>query len=460
MLLLGALVPHPPLLVREVGGDEVQKVQKTETAMKMLSIQIEALQPETIVIISPHGPVFQDGIAIRGGAALYGNLRQFGAKQEWSWPSDQALAESIVHHAMEKGITCMMLDDADFENFKMSPRLDHGVLVPLSFLRQSVSLVAMGMGFLPREELYTMGQAIGKAIEDTGRKTIVLASGDLSHCLTAEAPVPYAPEGKTMDDTIVSMISAGDWEGLYRLDPALVEKGAECGYRTLLMLLGVLDTHRATPEVLSYEGPFGVGYAVARFTPVTYGTETSLLERWQSERRETMRQRRENESPLVHLARLTVESNVLGTPMPAVNLPTMEPAAAGVFVSIKKLGELRGCIGTVEPVQPSIEEEIRANAIAAAFHDPRFDPIEDQELEELVYSVDVLMPPEPIDGIEALDPKRYGVIVRYKGRSGLLLPDLEGVETPEQQVDIARRKAGISPDAALELSRFRVERFY
>ncbi|MDP2660144.1 MAG: AmmeMemoRadiSam system protein A, partial [Dehalococcoidia bacterium] len=118
-----------------------------------------------------------------------------------------------------------------------------------------------------------------------------------------------------------------------------------------------------------------------------------------------------------------------------------------------------GCIGTIEPCCPSLAEEAIANAISSATRDPRFLPVEERELEELAYSVDVLSPPEPIDGLHQLDPRRYGVVVERGYRRGLLLPDLDGVDTPEQQVEIARRKAGILPDAAVHLYRFQVQRF-
>ena len=131
---------------------------------------------------------------------------------------------------------------------------------------------------------------------------------------------------------------------------------------------------------------------------------------------------------------------------------------AGAFVSIHKQGRLRGCIGTIAPTRSSLAEEIIHNAVSAATRDPRFDPIRPEELKWLEISVDVLGEPEPIDSVAELDVKRYGVIVTNGGRRGLLLPDLEGVDTPEQQVEIARRKAGIGPDEAVLLERFEVVR--
>jgi AmmeMemoRadiSam system protein A len=164
--------------------------------------------------------------------------------------------------------------------------------------------------------------------------------------------------------------------------------------------------------------------------------------------------------PLVRLAKRTVESYIkTGKVIQAKRLaPEMKPKA-GVFVSIHKGGELRGCIGTIEPQRNNVAEEIIANAIASASRDPRFYPITTDELKELDYSVDVLTKPEPVKGEEQLDPERYGVIVEAGGRKGLLLPDLEGVDSADYQIDICRQKAGIAPDEPVKLYRFEVKRY-
>ncbi|HOV25294.1 MAG TPA: AmmeMemoRadiSam system protein A [Pseudobacteroides sp.] len=133
-------------------------------------------------------------------------------------------------------------------------------------------------------------------------------------------------------------------------------------------------------------------------------------------------------------------------------------SSAGTFVSIKKAGELRGCIGTISPTMPNIALEIIQNAISSGTHDPRFDKVDESELDSLTYSVDVLKEPEPVDSIEELDVIRYGVIVRSGSRSGLLLPNLEGVNTPYEQVSIALRKAGIDPKWDFSIERFEVIR--
>ena len=164
--------------------------------------------------------------------------------------------------------------------------------------------------------------------------------------------------------------------------------------------------------------------------------------------------------PLVRLAKRTVESYVKkGKAIPAKRLTPEMKRKAGVFVSIHKGGELRGCIGTIEAQRNNVAEEIITNAINSATRDPRFYPVTADELAELEYSVDVLTEPKPVKSRKSLDPKRYGVIVEAGGRKGLLLPDLEGVDSVDYQIDICRQKAGIMPSEPVKLYRFEVKRY-
>lgn len=170
-----------------------------------------------------------------------------------------------------------------------------------------------------------------------------------------------------------------------------------------------------------------------------------------------------SESPHVALARAAIETYV--NEHRTIDVPNDLPdelhgASAGVFVCVKYQGELRGCIGTIEPTQGSIAKEIINNAICAATQDPRFLPAEPWELKDFSYTVDVLTPPELVSDIRELDPKRYGVIVESGARRGLLLPDLEGVDTVEEQLSIVRRKALIGCDEPMKLSRFEVLRYH
>jgi AmmeMemoRadiSam system protein A len=169
------------------------------------------------------------------------------------------------------------------------------------------------------------------------------------------------------------------------------------------------------------------------------------------------------ESTYVRLARETIETYIKDGKIitPSLTLPKeMINQRAGVFVSLKKFGDLRGCIGTFMPTQGSIAQEIIKNAISAAVDDPRFSPVNASELKDLTISVDILSDPEEVKEISQFDPKKYGVIVSSGYKKGLLLPDLEGVDTVEYQIGIAKRKAGIYPGEKVKLYRFEVKRYY
>ena len=238
-------------------------------------------------------------------------------------------------------------------------------------------------------------------------------------------------------------------------------KAGECGHRSFTILAGALDGQAVKCERLSYEGPFGVGYGICVYEACGADGTRRFLEQYEKKIREGLQRQREQEDAFVRLARETMEHYVRTGTMPDLpgNLPEeLQKRRAGTFVSIKKNGRLRGCIGTIQAVQPSIAEEIRQNAVSACSRDPRFDPVTPEELEQLTVSVDVLGETERIASTEELDVKRYGVIVTCGYRRGLLLPNLEGVDTVEQQIAIAREKAGIREEEAVTLERFEVVR--
>jgi AmmeMemoRadiSam system protein A len=220
------------------------------------------------------------------------------------------------------------------------------------------------------------------------------------------------------------------------------------------MMYGALDGYEIKPEVYSYEAPFGIGYCIANIGVGGKDNDRKVMDK----RIEVIRK---NEDEYVALARKSLESFVREGKMIEIpeELPKeMKTERAGVFVSIKKDGQLRGCIGTIAPTRENIAGEIIYNAISSGTEDPRFFPVEATELGSLVYSVDVLKKPEPINSIKELDVERYGVIVRSGHRSGLLLPNLEGVNTPEEQINIALQKAGIGKNEPYTMERFEVIR--
>ena len=166
--------------------------------------------------------------------------------------------------------------------------------------------------------------------------------------------------------------------------------------------------------------------------------------------------------PLVKLAKDTVEHYIREGKIREVREDELTPELtqrAGVFICLKIEGNLRGCIGTFQPSEPTIAHEAVRNAISAATCDPRFPCVRNDELDDIEYTVDVLTPPEPVKDRSELDPKQFGVIVEAGGRRGLLLPDLEGVDTVDFQINIAMQKAGIPPGTPAKLFKFEVKRY-
>ncbi len=463
MIEFGALVPHAPISVPGVGhAADLEQIKETTSAMKQIDGMLAKRPPETLVVFTPHGTVYSDAIIIYNDPTLTGGLGRFGLNRDWQWETDLELVEKIAVIGSEAGLPVLALEQSEASRGRFPKGLDHGVLVPLSFFdpvwASQVKLVVIPLSYLPLEELYQFGKAVQEAAFALGRRVAVIASGDLSHCLKPGAPAPYDPRGEEFDLKLVELINQGAVSGFFKLDPVLLEKAAECGFRSLIMLLGTLDGHNFESQVHSYQGPFGVGYAVASFRP--NGDRQSMVEALFQARAVLVQSRREKESPLVRYARQVVEDYLKGGKISEPeDLNKYLREQAGVFVSIKKHGQLRGCIGTTEPTQPNIVDEVRQNAISAAIRDPRFEPVSADELDDLVYNVDLLKPAEPIAGIEELDPGRYGVIVRSGRRTGLLLPNLEGIETVDEQVAIARKKAGIGSNEPVELERFEVVRY-
>ena len=316
-------------------------------------------------------------------------------------------------------------------------------------------------GFSPLDH-YQLGQCIARAVKNLGRRAVFVASGDLSHKLRDDGPYGFAPEGPEFDRQITEAMAEGDFLRFLTVDPGLCDRAEECGLRSFQIMAGALDGLAVESKLLSYEGVTGVGYGVATFAVTGPDENRRFGERCAELERARLAEKKAAEAPWVRLARMSLETFVK-TGKRLEQLPDDLPAemtgqAAGAFVSLHAYSQLRGCIGTTGPTTESVAWEIVQNAISACSRDPRFPPVTVAELEGLEYSVDVLGQPEPIASSAELDVKKYGVIVSCGGHRGLLLPDLEGVDTVEQQIDIARQKGGISSRERYTLERFKVVR--
>ena len=452
-LVFSGIAPHPPIMVPEVGRDAIGEVRQSISAMQELTKRVVANKAATVVLISPHAPLEPYAFVAYQDQELHADFANFRApKVQLTAPLDEQLLNAIAERGNEENYPVVGISNT---------KLDHGTAVPLYFLQRygwRGQVVALGYSFLSNEDHVRFGSCIGRAIRDVGRPVALIASGDLSHRLKPEAPAGFNPTAYIFDDEIVDALRVNNPERIVQINQNLRELAGECGYRSMLIAVGATRELPLTCEVLNYEAPFGVGYMVAQLTSkeaVRAGGATADVEINDSAEAEG-----EN---LPALARAAVEQFVReGTQLTAPETDSeLLKARAACFVSLKTLdGELRGCIGTIEPAQETLAAEVIANAISAATRDPRFSPVAREELGNLRYSVDVLSATEPTQ-MENLDPSVYGVIVEDEAgmHRGLLLPALEGIDTVERQVEIAARKAGIAPGSPLRLQRFSVSRY-
>ncbi|HSL55992.1 MAG TPA: AmmeMemoRadiSam system protein A [Pyrinomonadaceae bacterium] len=438
-LVFSGIAPHPPIMVPEVGKESIANVVRSIAAMSELTKRLIESGAESVVLISPHAPLEVDSFVAYEGPQVCGDFSHFNAPgTNFTTPIDEELLTAIKDAAASEHYEVTTLPEHD---------LDHGTAVPLYFLLQNGwrgKVVTLGYSFLSNHDHLRFGSCIRKAVDEVGRRVGFIASGDLSHRLKPQAPAGYNPNAHVFDEQVVDALRSNEPQKIIDIDFDLRRLAGECGFRSMLVAIGASSELPLSCEVLSYEAPFGVGYLVAQIT-----NQTTLAER--------------QEISLPALAREAVETFVRSgqvlTPPPSTDEFLSSPAPC--FVSLKTLsGELRGCIGTIEPARDTLAQEIIANAISAATNDPRFDPVRPEELANLRYSVDVLFPSEETV-ISELDPSVYGVIVEDESgtRRGLLLPDIPGIDNAQQQVEIAARKAGIRGDEAIRLCRFKVERY-
>mgnify|MGYP001140757807 FL=1 len=454
------MVPHPPLIVPEIGRGEEKKIRNTIDAYDEVAGRIGRLKPDTIVLISPHQTMYADYFHISPGAAAAGDFGPFGAGQvRLEAAYDTEFVSLLCQYAFGEKLSAGTAGEKD-------RRLDHGTMVPLYFVNRywtGYRLVRIGLSGLPLTEHYRLGQYIQSTADALERKTVLIGSGDLSHRLKADGPYGYQKEGPEYDRRIMDVMERGAFGELLEFSEDFCEKAAECGHRSFVIMAGALDGQKIKSERLSYEGPFGVGYGICTYEVCGPDAGRRFLKAYQERSLARLHRQREQEDAFVRLARETIEQYVRSKEVlrcPDTLPEEMRKRRAGVFVSLKKDGRLRGCIGTIQAVQASLAEEIIYNAVSACSKDPRFEPVSQEELEHLTIHVDVLGDTERIDSPEELDVKRYGVIVTSGYRRGLLLPNLEGVDTVEEQIAIARQKAGIGGTEEVELERFEVVRHF
>ena len=256
-LIFSAIVPHPPILIPAVGKENLEKVASTQAALKSLERDIYAAKPDILIIISPHGQIDPDHFTINLADQFEINFESFG---DFSAPLKVSGNISLMTNDRDR------LSAKSPINIISEPQLDHGIGIPFYYLGRNlpnIKIIPIHFSLLDNQAHLEFGKNLKEAILNTAKRIAVIASGDLSHCLTENAPAKFNPAGKEFDDMLIKLLKKEDAQGIVNLDKILIENAAECGLRSILILLGILNHIKFQTKILSYEAPFGVGYLVA-----------------------------------------------------------------------------------------------------------------------------------------------------------------------------------------------------
>ena len=449
-IVFAGLMPHAPILVPGVGRERLAEVTATAQAMATVSRHAVAAQPDTVVLVSPHSPRQPGAFGIWQTRKLRGSLEMFGSPEDRvDLPLDLAFAERLEATAARRELRTWRITGQP---------LDHGAVVPLCYLVAAGwkgPTVILSLNYTGDGGLDELGEAIAATAQELHRRTAVIASGDMSHRLTASAPCGFHSEAHRFDETFIALLRQGAFHDIQRIDASLQEVAAEDVADSTTVALAASHYRTDGHAVLSYEGPFGVGYGVA----ILYESAAAGPRGAATEAADKIVSRF---AALPAVARGAVEAEFRGGSKTAPYQAAGELTERhGVFVTVRTdQGGLRGCCGSLQPVEDDLVQETWHNAVATAFHDYRFPPVQAAELPRLRFSVTVLGELEAVASPEALDPATYGVLVTAAdGRKGVLLPAIAGIDSVEQQLAIARRKAGIASDEWIGIQRFKARSF-
>ena len=447
------IVPHPPLIMSEIGKGKEEVVQKTIDSYREVAKEIKEINPETIVIISPHAQMYSDWFHIISKEKIKGSMENFKRDDiHFEENNDLELLNTLNEITKKNSFPSGKID-------RGTQILSHGEMVPLYFIEKEwkdFKVMVVGLSGLPLIKHYELGIYLNQAIEKLGRKVVLIASGDLAHTLKEDGPYGFQEYSPIYEKEIENIIKEADFKKLMQYKPSILEKIGDCGHRSFTIMAGCMDQKEVKTKIYSHEDATGIGYLVASITPEEESLERDFLNQTLTEEKERIQNIIKKEDKYISLARNTINNYVKNKTKTEGKYPKKNHY--GVFVSIMEHNQLRGCIGTIIPVRNSIEAEIVENAIEAATKDPRFTPIQEEELEYLEIHVDILKKPVVAKSIYELDPKKYGIIVLTNTKRGILLPNLEGIDEAEEQLKVALRKANISENEKYIIEKFEVER--
>jgi len=260
MIVFASFCPHPPLLVPSVGKENLSKLKKTAAAYKKLEKDFYTANPDTIVIVTPHGTVYEDAISVNLCDKYFGDFEEFGDfSTKVEFKADHQLIDRLQRH-MRRADVNVTLDTCE--------KLDHGSLIPLYLFTEnlkSIKVVPISRSDQDPKAHFNFGQELKEFLLDSNKRVALIASGDLSHSLTTDSPAGYSESGQEFDDMVQELLASKNSSALISLDPKMIEEANQCALRPLAVLIGALQGMEYETELLAYESPFGVGYLTCNF---------------------------------------------------------------------------------------------------------------------------------------------------------------------------------------------------
>lgn len=423
MVDLGFICPHPPLIIPDIGNGREKIIKETVKSYDEVGKLINRYEPDTIIIISSHAPFYRDCFFVLNKEEVEGDLKRFGSSFEKKIKIDQEMV-SRLYSAYPR-----LVNDLGYT-------IDHGTMVPLYFLTKhkvNANYIIIGQSGLSLDEHFHLGKVIKKVARDLKRRVVVIGSGDTSHALKKDGPYGFSEAGPIYEKKLISSILSNDH--LTNFNLAFLDQAKECGHRSFVITRGAMEDDFA-PLIMSHQFNFGVGYLVAGYKRKDYPVKLAKKA----------------------LTYYLETGRLLDT---KDKVPEYLNTPKGVFVSIYKDNDLRGCIGTIFPVYKNAYEEIIHNVVSAALHDDRFKPVEYNELDSLHYSVDLLGDIEKVNDRSLLDSDTYGIIVTSidDSKRGVLLPRIKTINNISDQIRIATLKAGLNENDPIKIYRFKVDRY-
>jgi len=260
MIRFAAITPHPTVIIPSIGKSNLNLVRKTANAMKQIGEKFRSVKADTVVVISPHGPVQYDKFMINYSPILRGGLGSFDDQRRFVFENDREIVDEIVKHSRDFNLPVGLARELE---------LDRGALVPLHYLiseKDSVynpKFIHMSFSMLPLDYHFSFGRVLGKVFQESPKIISLIASSDLSHRISPGSPAGYSPQGRIFDKKLVELIKRKNISGILDLDPAIIEEAGECGLRSIVIMLGAISNLRWEIKSMSYEAPFGVGYLTA-----------------------------------------------------------------------------------------------------------------------------------------------------------------------------------------------------